>query len=72
MRLRLPHPFVLLIGGVALAAALTWVLPAGIYERQLDPLSGRELVVPGTYHRVDAAPVGPFAAASSKLPMWSW
>lgn len=63
MRLRLPHPFVLLIGGVALAAALTWVLPAGIYERQLDPLSDRELVVPGTYHRVDAAPVGPFAAA---------
>src|SRR6185503_15730804 len=28
-RFRLPHPALLLLAGVALAAALTWVLPAG-------------------------------------------
>lgn len=58
MKLRLPHPFVLLLGGVVIASALTWILPAGEYTRQLDPAVGREVVVPGTYARVAAAPVG--------------
>lgn len=62
MRLRLPHPFLLLLGGVGLAAALTWILPAGAYERRTDEATGREMVVAGTYHRVDPAPVGPMAA----------
>ena len=62
MRFRLPHPLVLLLGGVAIAAILTWILPAGSYERRLDPTSGRELVVAGTYASVAAAPVGVMAA----------
>ena len=45
------------------AAALTWILPAGQYDRRDDPATGRRLVVAGTYHHVPAAPVGPFAAA---------
>jgi uncharacterized ion transporter superfamily protein YfcC len=49
---------VLLLGGVAVATLLTWILPAGEYTRQLDPTLGREVVVPGTYTRVEAAPVG--------------
>lgn len=62
MRLRLPHPLVLLLGGVAVAALLTWVLPAGAYQRHTDPGTGREVVVAGTYARVAATPVGPMAA----------
>lgn len=61
--MKLPHPIVLLVIGVAICAALTWVLPAGEYDRRDDPVTGRSVVVAGTYHRVDAAPVGPFAAA---------
>lgn len=61
-RLRLPHPVVLLLGGVILAALLTWVLPAGEYERRDDPVTGRRLVVAGTYHRVAAAPIRPLGA----------
>ena len=61
-RLRLPHPIVLLLWGIVIAAALTWVLPAGEYERRDDPQTGRRLVVAGTYARVEAAPVGPMAA----------
>ena len=57
-RMRFPHPMVLLLGAVLVAALLTWVLPAGTYERQIDPESSRERVVAGTYHRVEAAPVG--------------
>jgi len=61
-RLRLPHPVVLLLAGIAIAALLTWLLPAGEYDRRDDPGTGRSLVVAGTYHRVEAAPVGPVAA----------
>lgn len=62
MRLQLPHPLVLLLGGVAVAALLTWLLPAGAYERRLDEATGREVVVAGTYHAVEPAPIGPMAA----------
>ncbi len=61
-RLRFPHPLTLLVGVIALAAALTWVLPAGRFQRRDDPASGRSVVVPGTYARVEAAPVGAFQA----------
>ena len=61
LRLTLPHPLVLLLGGVAIAVALTWVLPAGRYERRTDAATGRALVVPGTYTRVEATPVGVMA-----------
>ncbi len=61
-RFRLPHPLVLLVGGVALAAALTYVLPAGQYQRRQDPATGRSVVVAGTWHRVASARVDPFQA----------
>lgn len=61
-RIRLPHPLVLLLGCVAVAVALTWIVPAGSYQRRTDATSGREVVVPGTYARVPASPVGPMAA----------
>jgi uncharacterized ion transporter superfamily protein YfcC len=47
---------------VLVAAALTWILPAGEYTRREDAATHRSVVVAGTYHRVTAAPVGPFAA----------
>src|SRR5215510_11456073 len=60
--MRIPHPVILLVAGVAVCAALTWILPAGEYERKDDPATGRRVVVAGTYHPVEPAPVGPFAA----------
>src|SRR6267378_3510699 len=60
---RLFHPLVLLGGAVAVAAVLTWILPAGQYDRRDDPDTGRRIVVAGTYHPVERAPVGLFAAA---------
>jgi uncharacterized ion transporter superfamily protein YfcC len=60
--MKFPHPLALLVGCVLLAAALTWVLPAGKFERREDPTSGRSVVVAGTYHRVEQQPVGPFQA----------
>ncbi len=57
---RFPNPLVLLFIGVVLAAAMTWVLPAGRYDRQADPATGRQVVVSGSYHAVAPDPVGPF------------
>jgi uncharacterized ion transporter superfamily protein YfcC len=62
-RIRLPHPFVLLLEGVVIAALLTWVVPAGEFERRPDEATGRSIAIAGTYHRVEAAPVGPMGAA---------
>lgn len=61
-RLRFPHPLILLVACVIVAATLTWLLPAGAYERREDPVAGREVVVAGTYRAVDPSPVGPFDA----------
>ncbi|MEP7000862.1 MAG: YfcC family protein [bacterium] len=59
----LPHPFVLLLCGVVIAALLTWILPAGAYQRRHDAATDRDVVVAGTYANVTATPVGPLAAA---------
>jgi uncharacterized ion transporter superfamily protein YfcC len=59
---RFPHPLTLLVACILIAAALTWALPAGEYQRREDPATGRSVVVPGTYAPVEATPVGPFQA----------
>ena len=51
----------LLLAGVAVAACLTWIIPAGTYERRTDPGSGRPVVIAGTYKPTARAPVGPVA-----------
>ncbi len=56
----------LLIGSIILLAAiLTWVLPAGRFERKTDPQTGRTAVVPGSYKSVPRSPVGPWGALVS-------
>jgi uncharacterized ion transporter superfamily protein YfcC len=61
--MRLPHPALLMLAGIAVAAGLTWILPAGEFDRREDPSSRRRVVVAGTYHEVPRTPVGPFQAA---------
>lgn len=61
--LQFPHPLALLFGIAVLAALLSYVLPAGEYERRVDDATGRTVVVAGTYHDVEQSPVGPFQTA---------
>lgn len=57
---------ILLIGSmILLAAILTWVLPAGRFERVRDQQTGRTVVVPGSYTRVPANPIGPWGILQS-------
>ncbi|RSK31809.1 YfcC family protein [Hymenobacter metallilatus] len=60
--IRFPHPLVLLVGFILLACLLSYVLPAGVFERHPDAATGREVVVAGSYHRVAATPVSPLQA----------
>jgi uncharacterized ion transporter superfamily protein YfcC len=60
-RLAVPHVYVLLLGIIMAAAVLTWILPAGEFDRAPNA-QGRTVVVPGTYHVVEAKPVGFFKA----------
>jgi uncharacterized ion transporter superfamily protein YfcC len=62
VKLRFPHPLTLLVGFIVLAAVMTYVLPAGQFDRRDDPATGRKVVVPGTYHAVPRSPVTPFQA----------
>jgi uncharacterized ion transporter superfamily protein YfcC len=53
---RIPHPVVLLFLIMVFAMILTWLLPAGAYDTEL--VEGRNRVIPGSYHEIEASPVG--------------
>ncbi len=53
------NTFAIILSILAIVAALTWIVPSGAYERSTDA-DGRQVVVAGTYHRVEAAPQGLF------------
>lgn len=61
-RFRFPHALVLLVAFALVAAVASYIVPAGEYERRDDPVTGRKVVVSGTYHEVEAQPVSPFNA----------
>ena len=59
------NAFVLLLIIMLIAAVLTWVVPAGSFERVLDEATGKEVVVPGTYQTMESTPVGPIQFITS-------
>ncbi|MDL2263611.1 TIGR00366 family protein [Synergistaceae bacterium OttesenSCG-928-I11] len=56
---KFPNTAALLLIIIFLCAVLTYVVPAGEFERKKDEASGRTLVVAGTFHYVDQQPIGP-------------
>ncbi len=55
-RIKVPNSFVLIFIMICLAAIMTWVIPAGEFDRVME--GGREVVVQGSYHRVSGVKVG--------------
>lgn len=55
---RFPTAYTILFALIALVAALTWIVPAGQYDRVMNEQVGREVAVPGTYQTVEANPQG--------------
>jgi uncharacterized ion transporter superfamily protein YfcC len=67
-RLGVPDPLVLLSACIVLAAAATWLVPAGEFDRREDAATGRMVVVAGSYRSVESSPVSPFDAVVA-LPL---
>ena len=55
---RFPTAYTVLFLLIAVIAALTWIIPAGQYERSMNEEIDREVAVPGTYQQVEANPQG--------------
>ncbi len=55
---RFPTAYTILFALIAIVAALTWVIPAGQYDRAMNEDVGREVAVPGTYQTVEPNPQG--------------
>lgn len=59
-RLSFPSAYTILFTLIVIIAALTWVIPAGQYERVASEALGKELPVAGTYAPTEANPQGVF------------
>ena len=59
--IRIPHMFTLLLLIIAVCTILTCVIPAGQYETYVDE-NGVEMLVDGSYHRIEQTPVTPMKA----------
>lgn len=57
MKLSFPHPLIIMLVFIGFATVLTYIVPAGSYDRVLDEVSGREIVVQGSYKQHDNNPV---------------
>lgn len=53
---RIPHAITMLFGIIVLVTLLTYIIPAGQYERIL--VDGRKIVVPNSYTIIPSTPVG--------------
>ena len=49
--------FVIISTFIIIATILTWIVPAGTFQRVFDEATGRTLVVAGTFEFVQATPV---------------
>ena len=59
-QIRAPHVFVLIMIMIICATALTYILPAGTYNRYVDETTGTTLVEDGSYQQIEQTPVDPF------------
>ena len=57
---RFPSAFTILFGLIVLVAALTWIIPAGLYQRVPSEALGKDIPVAGSYAPTAANPQGAF------------
>ncbi len=59
-RFRFPSAYTILFALIIIIAGLTWVIPAGQYERVASEALGKDVPVAGTYAPTEANPQGFF------------
>ncbi|MBR6501512.1 MAG: YfcC family protein [Firmicutes bacterium] len=51
--IKVPHTYVILVALVLVCAIMTWLVPAGAYDRVVDEATGRKVVDPSSFHFVE-------------------
>lgn len=59
-KFKVPHTYVILFSVILIMAILTYIIPAGEYDRVKDEVSGKTVVVPTSFHTVEQNPIGFF------------
>lgn len=59
-RIKMPHTYVLLTGILLCVVVMTYLIPAGAYDRVLDTASGRMVVLPDSFHYIEGKRPGLF------------
>ena len=57
-KLAMPNTYVIVFIIICLCMVMTWIIPAGEYDRVVNE-TGRSVIVDGSYHSVASNPVGP-------------
>lgn len=60
MHIKMPHTYVILSIILLIVVAMTYLIPAGVYDRVLDEASGKMIVLPETFHYVEGVRPGFF------------
>lgn len=58
--IKVPHTYVILFSVIIIMSILTYVIPAGQFDRVQDPNTGRTVVDGNSFHYVDPNPIKPF------------
>lgn len=53
MKISFPHPIIILLGFILIAGMASYLIPSGSFDRILDEETGREIVVPGSFHSIE-------------------
>lgn len=64
---KIPHSLVIIVSIMLLACFLTYLIPAGAYDRVKND-AGQTMVDPTTFHYVDNTPVNPFTVLNYIFP----
>jgi len=55
-----PNALAIVVAFILVAGILTYIIPKGKYQRAVDPVTKREVVVPGSYAPLEAENLSPF------------
>lgn len=60
-KFELPHVYIIVISMVIIAAVLSWIIPAGEFDRVINESTGQKVVVPGAFRFIE----------SSRVSLWT-
>lgn len=56
-KFKFPHTYVIIFVLIFIAVAMTWIVPAGQFDRVKDSVTGKKLIVAGTFKIIESQPV---------------